>query len=185
MTLLIVGLVLFHGLHSIRMIAPEWRIQRIENLGENLWKGLYSIATLVFLVLIVVGFGWARPDAVSLWTVPEWGKPVAIVLVLLSFILVPFNLRSSRLSALTHHPFLAAIVLWSLAHLLTNSDIASVLLFGSFLLWSLANWATVRKRNDSLPGVADLRKDLTAMPSASACGFSFLSLPTNFCLVLA
>jgi len=162
MMLLVFGLIVFHALHSIRMVAPKWRAQRVKNMGENMWKGMYSLVTLAALVLIVFGYQQAKIDAVQIWSPPVWGRHLAIVLMLISFLLIPFNMRSSRLKSITHHPFLMAILLWSTAHLLANGDGPSVILFGSFFVWALWNWLNVRKRNGPLPQVPPLKQDLFA-----------------------
>lgn len=174
MNMLIFGLIGFHGLHSLRMIAPQFREKMVQKFGENAWKGLYSIATLGFLVLIIVGYDAARSEVTQLWLVPEWGKHVTFILMLLSFILIPFNMRSSRFRFITNHPFLLAIVLWSSAHLLVRSDGASVLLFGSFLVWSLVNWSALRKRNSAIPPVASLKIDIIAIIGGVAAWVVFI-----------
>lgn len=163
MEILIIGLIGFHGLHSLRMAAPNLRQKMVLKLGEGPWKGLYSLATLVFLALIIIGYGQAWPDAGQLWNVPSWGSHVAILLMLFAFILMPFNMRSSRFRFITHHPFLLSVILWSVAHLFANADSASVLLFGSFLVWAVINYISVRKRNNPLPPVAPLIADVIAI----------------------
>ena len=70
MALLILGLVLFLGIHSVRMIAPQWRLARMTALGEGPWKGIYSLVSLVGLVLIVWGYIQARPLAPVLYVTP-------------------------------------------------------------------------------------------------------------------
>ena len=172
MYLLILGLILFHGLHSIRMLAPEWRQARIDAMGEGPWKGIYSLATLLALVVIV--FGYRSADPASLWAPPVWGRHLAILLILIAFVLMPFNLRSSRLAPITHHPFLLAMILWSGGHLLANGEARAVLLFGSFFVWAIWNLTQVRKRADPLPPRAPLWQDALAMMIGVAIWLLFL-----------
>lgn len=180
MMTLVVGLLGFHGLHSIRMVAPRFRQNMIGKLGEGAWKGSYSAATLLFLVIIVVSFRNAQTQSDILWQLPDWGRPVAFLFMLGAFILIPFNMRSSRFRFITHHPFLLAIVLWSSAHLLVRSDAASVLLFGSFLIWALINWVSNKHRGGGIPPVAPLYIDLIAMASGVIAWFLFFMFGHEF-----
>ncbi|MEP2978869.1 MAG: NnrU family protein [Lentilitoribacter sp.] len=173
MTVLIIGLLGFHGLHSIRMVAPHRRQKMIKKLGEGVWKGGYSVATFLFLVMIVLSYRDAQAQSDILWQLPEWGRHVAFLFMLCAFILIPFNMRSSRFRYITHHPFLLAIVFWSSAHLLVRSDTASVLLFGSFLLWALINWVSNKRRGGEIPPIAPLYIDLIAIVGGVIAWFLF------------
>ena len=88
MTPLVLGLVLFLGVHSTRMLAPAWREAMIARLGANAWKGLYSLASLAGFVLLVWGFGQARQQTVVLWPAVPALKQVAGLLVLVAFVLL-------------------------------------------------------------------------------------------------
>lgn len=180
MTALIIGLLGFHGLHSIRMVAPGFRQNMITKLGEGAWKGGYSLATLLFLVLIVMSFRNAQAQSDILWQLPTWGRHVAFLFMLGAFILIPFNMRSSRFRFITHHPFLLAIVLWSSAHLLVRSDTASVLLFGSFLVWALINWVSNKRRGGDMPPLAPLYIDLIAIAGGVIAWFLFFMFGHEF-----
>ncbi len=160
---LIIGLVAFHGIHSLRMIAPGWRDARVAAMGEGPWKGAYSVVSLLSLLMIAWGYGQARPEADILYVTPSWGRHLAWMLMLPAFVLMTFNLRSSRFAGFTRHPFLTAIILWSIAHLLANGDWASVLLFGSFLVWAIIAYHNNVRRGGSLPTVAPLAQDMAAI----------------------
>ena len=148
MTLLILGLILFLGVHSVRIFADGWRSAQIAQRGEGAWKGLYSVASLVGFVLIVYGYGQARTEPVVLWTPQLWARHLASLLMLLSFILlaaayVPRN----GLKAAVHHPMVLAVKVWALAHLLANHTLADLLLFGSFLVWAVLDFRSARQRD--------------------------------------
>ena len=160
---LIAGLLIFHGIHSLRMIAPGWRDAQVASMGEGKWKGLYSLVSLFALVLMIWGYSEARPYSDIVYVPPDWGRHLAWLIMLPAFILMTFNMRSSRLRALTHHPFLTAVILWSIAHLLANGDMASVLLFGSFLIWAVFTYRNAVLRNSDLPPVAPLAQDIGAI----------------------
>ncbi|MBN8491924.1 MAG: NnrU family protein [Burkholderiales bacterium] len=148
MTLLILGLILFLGVHSVRIFADGWRSAQIAQRGEGAWKGLYSVASLVGFVLIVYGYGQARTEPVVLWTPQLWARHLAALLMLLSFILlaaayVPRN----GLKAAVHHPMVLAVKVWALTHLLANHTLADLLLFGSFLVWAVLDFRSARQRD--------------------------------------
>ncbi|MGB4925367.1 MAG: NnrU family protein [Giesbergeria sp.] len=148
MTLLILGLVLFLGVHSVRIVADGWRTRMRQRLGEGGWKGLYSLLSLAGLALVIWGVGLARQDPVALWTPPVAMRHVASLLTLAAFILlaaayVPRNALKARL----HHPMVLAVKVWALAHLLSNGNLADVLLFGGFLLWAVLDFRAARQRD--------------------------------------
>ncbi|HEY0879447.1 MAG TPA: NnrU family protein [Zeimonas sp.] len=149
MIILVVGLLLFLGPHSVRLVADDWRSARIAALGEGRWKGLYSLVSLVGFVLIIVGYGIARAGAgAPLWTPPTWTRHLASPLTLLAFVLiVAAYVPRSRLRALVGHPMLLGVVLWALAHLLANGGIADLVLFGAFLVWAALDFVASRRRD--------------------------------------
>lgn len=148
MTLLMIGLLLFLGVHSVRIVAEGWRTQTLARIGEGGWKGAVSVLSLLGLVLIVWGYGQARQQPVVLWAAPAWGRHAAALLTLLAFVLlaaayVPGNGIKPRVG----HPMVLGVLLWAVAHLLANSSAADVLLFGSFALWALLDFAAARRRD--------------------------------------
>ncbi|WP_419913662.1 NnrU family protein [Hoeflea sp.] len=147
MLILILGLILFLGVHSVRIVAPEFRDRIIESRGENAWKGPYSLVSLAGFVLIIWGFSMARYEGPILYSPPAWMSHITLFLMLLSFIsLAVYGVPAGRLKAALKHPMLVAIKLWALGHLLANGDLASVLLFGSFLIWAVFDRISVKRR---------------------------------------
>jgi len=154
MLLLIAGLVLFLGTHSTRLFASDWRASFIQNKGENVWKGLYTVVSLAGLVLIVFGYGASRADPVFLWDPPVWTRHAAALLVLFaSILLAASNIPRNHLKARLGHPMYAGVKLWALAHLMTNGRLGDGLLFGGFLVWAIVGFSISRKR-DRLAGVS-------------------------------
>lgn len=148
MTLLILGLVLFLGVHSVRIVADDWRSGMRARLGEGPWKGLYSLVSALGLALIVWGYGAARHDPVPLWTPMLWARHLAMLLTLFAFVFiaaayVPGNGIKARLK----HPMLLGVKVWAFAHLLANHTLADVLLFGGFLVWSVLCFRSARARD--------------------------------------
>ena len=148
MLLLVIGLLIFLGLHSSRVFAESVRANIISTRGEMTWKGVYAVLSLVGFVLIVVGYGQARMEPVVLWLPPTWTRHVAALLTLPAFILlaaayVPKNAIKAKLG----HPMLLGTKLWAAAHLLANGNLADVLLFGGFLLWAILCFRAAKKRD--------------------------------------
>jgi uncharacterized membrane protein len=154
MGVLIAGLVLFLGIHSVRIVADDWRTARIAAWGPGRWKGLYSLASIVGLVLVVWGYGLARQHPVVLWNPPAWTRPVAGVLVLLAFVLLAAGrVPGNSIKARVHHPMVLGVKTWAFAHLLANGTLADVVLFGPFLLWAIFSFRAARRR-DAAAGTA-------------------------------
>jgi uncharacterized membrane protein len=146
MLVLILGLVIFLGVHSVSIVAPGWRTATVARLGERPWKGLYSLASAAGLALIVVGYGLARRDPVVLYAPPAALRHLALVVMLPVFPLLFAAYLPGRIRAAAKHPFLLAVKLWALAHLLANGMLADVLLFGGFLAWAVADRISVKRR---------------------------------------
>lgn len=149
MIVLVLGLLLFLGPHSVRLFADDWRSARISSMGLGRWKGLYSLVSIVGFVLVIVGYGMARASAgMPLWTPPAWTRHLASPLTLVAFVLiVAAYVPRSRLRALVGHPMLAGVALWALAHLLANGGAADLVLFGAFFVWAVADFVVSRRRD--------------------------------------
>lgn len=148
MTYLVLGLLLFLGTHSIRIVADGWRTTQVSRLSLNRWKRLYSLASALGLGLIVWGYGLARAEPVALWVPPGWTRHLAALLTLPAFILVAAAyVPGSRIKPAVGHPMVAGIKVWAVAHLLSNGNLADVLLFGTFLLWAVADFSSARRRD--------------------------------------
>ena len=162
MNLLILGLVVFLGVHAIRVFAGPWRDATRARLGEGAWKGAYSLLSLAGFVAICWGYSLARQAPVTLWVPPVGMRHAASLLTLGSFILlaaayVPRNVFKARWG----HPMLMGTKLWAVAHLLANGTVADVLLFGGFLVWAVALFI-VSRRSDRIKG--------TTYPAATLTG---------------
>jgi uncharacterized membrane protein len=148
MAYLILGLVLFLGVHSTRIFADGWRTSMIAKMGALPWKGLYSVVSIASFVPLVWGYARARENPVLVWTPPEAMRHIAAPLVLIAFILfvaayVPRNWFKSKL----HHPQMLSIKTWAFAHLLANGTLVDIVLFGSFLVWAALGFRAARQRD--------------------------------------
>lgn len=148
MAALILGLVLFLGAHSVRIVADGWRSASISRIGEKPWKGLYALVSVAGFVLIVWGYGLARQQPVTLWTPPAAMRHVAALLTLVAFVLVAAgNVPRNAIRAKLGHPMLLGTKVWAFAHLLANGTLADLLLFGGFLVWAVLCFRSARRRD--------------------------------------
>jgi len=148
MNLLIIGLALFLGVHSVRIVADGSRTAIVERFGARSWKALYSMVALLGLVLIVYGYGEARAAPVLLWSPPAWTRHLAALLTLIGFILVTAAyVPGNTIKAAIGHPMVAGVKVWAFAHLIATGTLAAAVLFGSFLVWAIVDFASSRRRD--------------------------------------
>lgn len=146
MALLILGIVLFLGLHLIRVVAPSLRTSLIASLGEAGWKVAYSAASVIALIVLIYGFGEAR-DMTPVWSPPFWMSHITILLMLFAIIcLVAALLPAGHIAVRTKHPMVLSVKIWALAHLLSNGDGAAILLFAAFLAWGVILRISLKRR---------------------------------------
>jgi len=148
MMALILGLIIFMGVHSVRIVSDDFRTRQIERIGKSTWRGMYAALSLVGFVLIVVGYGTARSAPQVVWIPPLWTAHVAMLLTIPAFILVVSSfVPGTRIRNKLGHPMVLGIKVWAFAHLLANGMLADILLFGTFLVWSIAAYASGRRRD--------------------------------------
>jgi uncharacterized membrane protein len=145
---LVLGLLLFFAVHLVPT-APDVRRGLAERFGEGAYKAAFSGLSIVGFALIVIGYHKLQLNPgknIQLFSPPEWGRHVAYLLMLPAMILLVAAYVPSRIRNALKHPMLAAIKLWALAHLLANGDLASALLFGSFLAYAVYDRISVKQR---------------------------------------
>lgn len=153
MTILIIGLVIFLGTHSVRIVADRWRQAQIGRLGEHPWKAGFSVLSAVGLALIVWGYGVAREAPLIVWNPPPGMRHVAGLLTLVAFVfLAAAYVPRNHIKARFHHPMVLGVKAWAAGHLFANGSAADLLLFGSFLIWAVMSFIAARRR-DRLAGV--------------------------------
>lgn len=146
MNLLVTGLILFLGIHSLSIVARPTRNRLAERLGELPFKGLYALIAAIGLALIVIGYGQARTVQTVLYTTPDWTRHLAMLLMLVVFPGLLAAYLPGRVADALKHPMLVAVKAWALAHLLVNGGLADVLLFGGFLAWAVADRISMKHR---------------------------------------
>lgn len=155
MLMLLLGLLVFLGVHSVRAVAPGFREARIRAWGTNGWKIAYSLVSLAGLLLIIHGYGIARAEPVLAWSPPMGMRHLAALLTLPAFILlaatyVPRNHFKARLG----HPMLIAVKLWALAHLLAVGWLHAIVLACAFLAWAVLAFRQARRRDPAAGAAA-------------------------------
>ena len=167
MAVLIVGLVIFLGVHSVRIVADDWRTAQISKVGPRVWKGGYTVLSLIGLVLIVYGYGLARQSPVVLYTTPAWTRHSAALLTLAAFVMIAAAyVPETRIKARIRHPMVAGVKVWAFAHLIANGTLADVVLFGSFLAWAILNYSAALRRDRAANvgyAIGPLSRDVTAV----------------------
>ncbi len=162
---LVLGLLLFLGAHSTRVVAEDWRGRQLARWGEKGWKGAVALVSLAGFILLIWGYGQARQAPVLLWQPPRGMNHLAALLTLIAFILlvaayVPRNAIRARL----RHPMVLSVKIWALAHLLANGTLAAVVLFAAFLVWAVVDFRAARQRDRA----AALQAEAGAVPLPSS-----------------
>lgn len=164
MTFLVIGLILFLGTHSLRLVAPGWREGVVARVGEGPFKGVVSIVSLVGLVLLIWGFGRASEEPAFIYDPPLWTRHVAEALMLPALVLfVAGNLPPGRIRRALRYPMLIGTLIWSIAHLFVNGEAATFVLFGAVFVWSLADILDQRNRPRVIAASAPIANDVIAI----------------------
>jgi uncharacterized membrane protein len=148
MLVLVLGLILFLGIHSVRIVADGWRTRQIERMGLNRWKGIHSLFAIVGLVLIIWGFILAKHHIIPLYAPPAWLRHLNGLFMLIAFMFfAAARVPNNHLKAKFGHPQTLAVKVWSFGHLLATGMLHDVVLFLPFLVWSIALYAVSRARD--------------------------------------
>ena len=163
MIYLIAGIVLFLGIHSVRAFAPSFRDAQVAQ-SPMRWKMIYSVISIAGFALLIWGYGQARQDNVFLYELPTWLKHVQFLLMIPAMILlVASQLPTGRIKKAVKNPMTLAVKIWAFSHLLVNGDLASVLLFGSFLAWAVLLVISAKKREQTFPASTSFVVDIVAV----------------------
>lgn len=147
MALLILSIILFLGLHSIRIFTPGFRDNMIARLGVNGWRGIYSVLSIITLVMLIYGFGQSRGEGPILYVPPVFLTHIMLTLMLIAIILlVASMLPAGKIVVWVKHPMVTSVKVWAFAHLLANGGLNHVLLFGSFLAWAVLVRISMKRR---------------------------------------
>jgi len=152
---LLLGIVLFFGMHSASIVALPLR-DRMATSSENTWKVIYALVSLAGIVLMARGYADLRQTPMVLYVPPVWLRHLAALLMLPAFAFFVAPYFPGRIKTALKHPQLVAVKTWAVAHLLVNGTLADVLLFGSFLIWAVVDRISLKDRvQRPLPGTPE------------------------------
>ncbi|WP_421849940.1 NnrU family protein [Marinomonas sp.] len=179
MLILVLGLIIFFSVHSVRLIAPKWRESSMARHGEMRWKMRFGMITLIAFGLIIMGYMQVRIEPVWLWFPPVWTRHLAGLLVLVALFFVGSALvPNTTMKKKVGYPMLIAVKIWAFAHLISNGTLADVIIFGSFLVWSIVSFAVYRRRDRKAGVVRDqesgVQFDLAAFTFAMVSWFAIV-----------
>jgi uncharacterized membrane protein len=148
LAIMILGLAVFLGSHVFVTLRPQ-RAAVVARLGEGPYKGLFSLVSLVGIVLIAWGFAHYRATGwIEIWSPPPWTRHVTLLLVWPAIICIVAAYIRGDIMRVLKHPMLVGVKLWALAHLISNGDLGSIILFGSILAWAVFDRITLKRRSD-------------------------------------
>ena len=148
LAILILGLVVFLATH-VFVTFRDKRASLIDRLGRNGYRALFSVVAIVGLVFIVWGYADYRAhEWIQVWSPPAFMRHITVGLMLLSVIFVTAAFIPSNIKKALKHPMLAGVKTWAFAHLLSNGDLGSILLFGTFLAWGVFARIAAKRRGD-------------------------------------
>ena len=176
LAILIIGLVIFIGAH-VFVAQRGARAAAVERIGEWPYKGLFSLVSLVGLVVICVGFSEYRATGwIDVWYPPRWTRHVAVAFMWPAFICLAAAYFPGGIKRTLKHPMLVSIKIWAVVHLIANGDLGSIILFGSFLAWAVYDRISLNRRSD--PGAPPIplggrRNDMIAIAIGTILYFAF------------
>jgi uncharacterized membrane protein len=144
--ILLAGMAVFFGAHSVSIVAPAWRDRMVARFGEGAWKGLYSIVAIAGFLLMIRGYSQAKLDPTIVYEPAYWLRHLAAIVMVPVFPLLLSTYFPGRIKAAAQHPMLVATKLWATAHLLANGMLPDVLLFGGFLAWAVVDRISLKHR---------------------------------------
>ena len=163
---LILGVLIWSGVHLIPSVARPFRASLIERLGEQKYPGLFAMSILISLGLII--FGWRSAPPVPVYAVSSWGRIAALLLVYPALVLFVASALPTNIKRVLRHPQLSGVLVWSVGHLLANGESRSLVLFGGMAAWALVEMLTINRRDgewvrpEPIPASGDLKPILIA-----------------------
>jgi len=166
MTILLAGLVLFFGIHAVPMF-PSFKASLQSRCGAMRFKGIYTLIALSGFALILLGY--SRAEFRPVFSPPVWAPLFAYLAMPISFCLLVAAYVPNNFRRVIRNPMLSGVLIWALAHLIANGDLASVLLFGLFGLYAIVDIISVNRRSPAeTPARQTLLKDVLVL----AIGFA-------------
>ena len=185
MLLFILGLLLFFGIHMLPFY-PEYRAQLTEIIdtdtidGEGMYKIIFGVIAL--LGLILVGIGKGSVGFASLWDIPAFFRYIAVIFILLSFILMVAAYLPNNIKRYVPHPMLTGVIIWGVTHLIINGDVASIILFGSFVIYSVVAIKLTNRRESYESSEQDTQVTIPVVKDGIVIGIALVGFLILFWL---
>ena len=144
MTSLVLGVLLWSAVHLLPSAGAPVRARAVERLGQA-YQGVFALAILTSIGVMVLGWRSTLPTAV--YTPPAWGSAAANVLVFLALLLFAASGMTTNIKRIVQHPQLTGMATWAAAHLLSNGELRSLVLFGGLGLWAIAAILFINRRD--------------------------------------
>jgi uncharacterized membrane protein len=164
---LALGVLLWSGAHFFPSLGASTRSAWIARIGEGPYKGGFTLCLVTALVLMVLG--WRAAPPVPVYAPPNWGPTLAILLMVVGLLLFAASAVPTNIKRILRHPQLTGVASWSAAHLVSNGDGRSVVLFGGLGLWALLEMLFINRRDgawqkpEAVPLQAELRLLIAAV----------------------
>lgn len=143
---LVIGIALFVGGHLVAA-ARDLRASLIAALGENGYKAAFSVVSVAGLALMAYGFARYRAEGwIEIWSPPLWTRHLAALLVYPAIVCIVAAYSQGHIKRVLRHPMLVGVKLWAFAHLLSNGDLGSIILFGAILGWAVFDRISLKHR---------------------------------------
>ena len=182
MLLFILGLIMFFGIHMLPFY-PEYRALLIEKIdndmidGEGLYKVIFAVISL--LGLIFIGIGKGSMEFIGLWNTPIFFRYITVVLIPVAFILMVAAYTPNNIKRYVPHPMLTGVIIWGATHIMVNGDVAAIILFGSFVVYSVVAIKLANRRLYDKNSQQDTQEKIPVVKDAIVIGiamFGFLLL---------
>ena len=177
MLLFILGLIMFFGIHMLPFY-PEYRAQLIEKVdneridGEGLYKVIFAVISL--LGLIFIGIGKGSMEFIGLWSTPIFFRYITVVLIPVAFILMVAAYMPNNIKRYVPHPMLTGVIIWGATHMMVNGDVAAIILFGSFVVYSVVAIKLANRRQYDKNSQQDTQEKIPMVKDAIVIGIAML-----------
>ncbi len=177
MLLFILGLIIFFGIHMLPFF-PEYRAQLIEKIdndmidAEGLYKVIFGVISL--LGLIFIGIGKGSMEFVGLWSTPIFFRYITVVLIPVAFILMVAAYTPNNIKRYVPHPMLTGVIIWGATHMMVNGDVAAIILFGSFVVYSVVAIKLANRRQYNKNSEQDTQEKIPVVKAAIVIGIAML-----------
>ncbi|GHA61129.1 membrane protein [Amylibacter ulvae] len=158
---LILGIIIWCDVHFFKRILPAGRMAMDEKLGAGPAKGVIALLLVISVVFMIIGY--RSMDHLPVYTPISGIGHLNNLLMLIAVALMGLGASKGRARSWLRHPMLTGVIVWGMAHLLVNGDLASIFLFGGMILWAIGEMVLINRsegawlRPEPGPASGDIR----------------------------